>query len=188
MFSIPNRHAVLLLTYIVCVVAISFVQNVVFLLVFLALLILLSIKSFIPLLKRTLYSIVFFNLTISLGYALMIWLQQSDAWDALIRLNVRVFLLTFMSFSLIYHVDFFKALSFSKNLTYLMVIIQSQISVFQRSKEQFQQALMSRSIEKPSLIDRYRMATATVVWLFDKAFFASKEIALALKSRGFFHD
>lgn len=188
-----NRHSLLLLGYLATVLVVSFIHDVTQLMmilaaVILAVVILLSWRALPILLKRTIYVLFFFNLTVSLGYMLMMWLNNTNDWLTLFRLNLRAFLLTFMSFSLIHVIHWHHALLFSHFLTRLMMITQSQILSFRRAQETFQLAFTSRSLRTPTLRDRYRLARSVVLWLFDKAFFASKEMTLALRSRGFFND
>lgn len=188
-----NRHSLLLLGYLATVLAVSFIHDVTLLMmilaaVILAVVMLLSWRALPILLKRTIYVLFFFNLTVSLGYMLMMWLNNTNDWLTLFRLNLRVFLLTLMSFSLIHVIHWHHALFFSPFLTRLMMITQSQILSFRRAQETFQLAFTSRSLRTPTLRDRYRLVRSVVLWLFDKAFFASKEMTLALRSRGFFND
>ncbi len=189
-FSSFNIHAWLLLAYLLLVIALSYLQDVYWFSAGIGLLLLFAWYhgQVGHLLRRTLYVILWFNIVVSIGYIALMVYQDKAAWLPLIRLNLRVFLLTLLSFSVLAHINLFKALSFSEQLTYTLVLAQSQISTFRRASEDFQLALASRSLSPPTLRDRYRSAAATVAWLFEKSFFASKEIALALKSRGFFHD
>jgi cobalt/nickel transport system permease protein len=180
----------LLSAYLLLVTAISYWQDVYWLAAGVSLLLLFAWYQgqVGQLLRRSLYVILWFNLVVSIGYIALMVYQDKAAWLPLMRLNLRVFLLTLLSFSVMAHINLFKALRFSEPLTYTLVLTQSQISTFRRASEDFQLALASRSLNPPTLRDRYRSAAATVAWLFEKSFFASKEIALALKSRGFFHD
>ncbi len=189
-FSSFHRHTWFLVAYLLLVIAISYLQDVYWFSAGIGLLLLVAWYhgQVGQLLRRTLYVILWFNIVVSIGYIALMVYQDKAAWLPLIRLNLRVFLLTLLSFSVMAHINLFKALSFSEQLTYTLVLAQSQISTFRRASEDFQLALASRSLNPPTLRDRYRSAAATVAWLFEKSFFASKEIALALKSRGFFHD
>jgi hypothetical protein len=47
-----------------------------------------------PLLRRTVLSVLAFNSVISLSYIGMAWLQDISPWHTLLRLNLRVILLT----------------------------------------------------------------------------------------------
>ena len=140
------------------------------------------------LLRRALLTVLVFNTVISLSYAIMAWMRDLSPWETLLRLNLRVVLLTTLTFLFIARVNLFRALDFSRNLTYLLGLAYSQAMTFHRAHEEFRLALASRSLGRPRLVDRYRASAATVSWFLEKSIHTATHTAQALRSRGFFHD
>jgi cobalt/nickel transport system permease protein len=180
-------HAYLLL-YLAAVIAATLIHDPVWLAAGLALTLLAAGREAGSLLRRAVLTILAFNTVISLSYAVMAWLQDIPAWETLLRINLRVLLLTSLSFLFIARANLFAALSFSKNLTYVLGLAYSQALTFRRAHDDFRQALASRSLKRPSLIDRYRASAAAASWFIEKALHAATQSSQALRSRGFFHD
>lgn len=140
------------------------------------------------LLRRAVFAVLAFNAVVSLSYAVMAWLQGLSSWDTLLRLNLRVLLLTALSFLFIARVNLFRALDFSQSLSYVLGLAYSQALTFRRAHEDFRLALASRSLRRPRLADRYRASAAAVSWFLEKSLHAAHQSSQALRSRGFFHD
>lgn len=138
------------------------------------------------LLRRVVTTVLAFNLTISLAYLLMAWWQGESPWATLLLINLRVLLLTSLTFLFVERVNLFRALGFSRGLTYLLGLGYSQALTFRRAHEDFRLALASRSLASPGLLDRYRASAAAASWYMEKALATARESAQALKSRGFF--
>jgi len=136
--------------------------------------------------RRALRAVVFFSLVVSVGYAGGALFGQSVSIEYLIRINIRVYLLIFLTFLLTVKVDFLRALNFSRSLTYLATLVLSQIITFRRLFEELRLAAESRRLRRLRLRDGYLQSAAAAVQLFDKAERTSGEIALAMRSRGFF--
>ncbi|UHD16553.1 energy-coupling factor transporter transmembrane protein EcfT [Thiocapsa bogorovii] len=135
---------------------------------------------------RALRAVLFFNLVISVGYAAGALFGQAVSLDYLILINIRVYLLTFLTFTLASRIDILRALRFSRNLTYLVTLVLSQIITFRRLFEDLRLAAESRRLRRLRLRERYLLSAATAVHLFDRAEHDAREIALAMRSRGFF--
>ena len=140
------------------------------------------------LLRRALLAILAFNTVISMSYGLMAWWQDSSPWETLLRLNLRVLLLTSLSFLFIARANLFRALDFSRSLSYVLALAYSQALTFRRTHDDFRLALASRSLRRPGLLDRYRASAAAASWFLEKSLHAATQSAQALRSRGFFHD
>ena len=136
--------------------------------------------------RRALRAVVFFSLVVSVGYAGGALFGQSVSIEYLIRINIRVYLLIFLTFLLTAKVDFLRALNFSRSLTYLATLALSQIITFRRLFEDLRLAAESRRLRRLRLRDGYLQSASAAVQLFDKAERTSGEIALAMRSRGFF--
>ena len=140
------------------------------------------------LLRRALRLVLLFNLAVSLGDLLLAWLRELSPWHTLLLLNLRVLLLTSLTFLFMARVNLFKALAFSPGLTWLLGLAYSQALTFRRSYTDFRLALESRSVRRPRLVDRYRASAAAAARGIDKSLARARETALALRARGFFHD
>ena len=159
----------------------------------LALVLLLAGRDAASLLRRAVLTVLAFNTLISLSYLGMAWWQDAftqapSPWHTLLRLNLRVLLLTCLTFLFIARTNMFQALDFSKSLTYVLGLAYSQTLTFRRAHDDFRLALASRSLTRPSLIDRYRASAAAISWFIEKSLHAATQSSQALRSRGFFHD
>jgi len=183
-----QRDRVYLGLYLVAVLAATLIHDPVWLAVGLALVLLSAGRQAANLLRRAVLTVLAFNTLISLSYIGMAWWQDISPWQTLLRLNLRVLLLTCLTFLFIARSNLFQALSFSKNLTYVLGLAYSQSLIFRRAHEDFRLALSSRSLKRPGLLDRYRASAAAVSWFIEKSLHAATQSSQALRSRGFFHD
>lgn len=183
-----NRDRAALFSYLAAVLAVSYLHNPLWLAAGLGLTLFICGREAGRILRRALLAVLMFNLIISLSYAVMAWLQNISPWPTLLRLNLRVLLLTMLTFLFITRVNLFRALDFSPGLTYALGLAYSQSLTFRRAHEDFRLALASRSLQRPRLIDRYRASAAAASWFLEKALHAAAQSAQALRSRGFFHD
>ncbi len=140
------------------------------------------------LLARTIRSVLFFNLVVSVSYAALSLLRGGIDGETLARLNLRVLALTSLTFLVTERIDPFRALSFSRSLLFLLTLAYGQIAVFRRMLDDFRLALRSRSPVRPRTADLYRHAGATGAFFLEKALHDSTEITQAMRSRGFTHD
>jgi len=137
--------------------------------------------------RRALLSVIFFTSIVTVSYVPIALAQgEFSAWYVGL-LNLRVFLLAFLTFLLADRINLFRALAFSRTLLFLLTIAYGQIITFRRLFVEFRAALSSRTIERPSMLDVYLHGASTAGWFFRKALHESREITLAMKSRGFFH-
>jgi cobalt/nickel transport system permease protein len=135
---------------------------------------------------RALRAVLLFNLVISVGYVAGALFGQAVSIDYLILVNLRVYLLIFLTFTLAAKVDLLRALSFSRGLSFLATLALSQIITFRRLFEELRLAVESRRLRRPRLRERYLQNAAAAVHLFDRAEHDAREIALAMRARGFF--
>lgn len=181
-----SRERALLIGYGLAVLAATLVHEPLLLAFGLGVTLLLAGRAAPAVLKRTLRAVLAFNLAISLGYVLLAWLREFSPWHTLLLLNLRVLLLTGLTFTFLVRVNLFKALEFSRNLTWLLGLAYSQALTFRRSYDDFRLALVSRSLQRPRLADRYRASAAAASWFMDKGLATARETAQALRARGFF--
>lgn len=183
-----KRDRVLLVLYVGAVVATTLVHDPRPLAAGLIGLLLLAGREAPRLLRRSLRVILMFNLAVSLGYLLLAHLRGFSPWDTLLLINLRVLVLTLLSFLFIDRVNLFRALDFSPTLSWLLALAYSQALGFRRVHADFRLALTSRSLKRPRLMDRYRASAAAAAWFMDRALATARESALALRARGFFGD
>lgn len=183
-----NRDRLLLLGYGAGILAGTLVHDPAWLAAGLGLVLAAAGREAWGLLRRALLAILAFNAVISLSYGLMAWWQDSSPWETLLRLNLRVLLLTSLSFLFIARANLFRALDFSRSLSYVLALAYSQALTFRRTHDDFRLALASRSLRRPGLLDRYRASAAAASWFLEKSLHAATQSAQALRSRGFFHD
>jgi cobalt/nickel transport system permease protein len=183
-----KRDHVYLSLYLASVLAATLIHSPVLLGAGLALVLLAAGRDGFSLLRRAVLTVLAFNAVINLSYAAMAWMGDLSPWETLLRLNLRVVLLTTLTFLFIARANLFRALDFSKSLTYVLGLAYSQAMTFRRAHEDFRQALASRSLKRPGLMDRYRASAAAASWFLEKSLHAATQSSQALRSRGFFHD
>ena len=165
--------------------ALLYVKSINILLFALPILWIVSSRDFVKLNKKVIKSIFLFNLSITLGYALMGYLKGVFVFRYLTYINLKVYLLTYFVFWFFSKVDMIKFFSFSKELSYLLSISLSQIISYKKTYEDMRLAFKARVIKK--LKERQKgFVVNSFRFFFEKALNDSKERSLAMKSRGFF--
>jgi energy-coupling factor transporter transmembrane protein EcfT len=175
-----------LLAYLAAVVAATLVHDPRWLGAGLAVALLAAGRDAPRLLRRTILAMLAFSAVVSVGYVVGGWLAGNLSPEYLIRINIRVCLLTFLTSLMVSRVDFLRALNFSRLASYLATLILSQTVTFRRLFEELRQAADSRRLRRLPLRAGYAQSAAAAVHLFDKAERTTAEIALAMRSRGFF--
>lgn len=180
------KDQLLLFGYIVVVIAATFVHDPCWLAAGLLAAAVLAGRQSLAIGWRALRAVLFFSLLISLGYLATALFGQPVSLDYLILVNIRVFFLIFLTFTLAAKVDILRALSFSRSLTYVTTLALSQIITFRRLFEDLRLAAESRRLRRLPLRERYLQSAAAAAHLFDRAEHDAREIALAMRARGFF--
>lgn len=140
------------------------------------------------LLRRALFAIMTFNLTVSAGYAVIALWQGSFVADYLLLVNLRVLLLVYLGFWFVGAVDLLAALAAWPLASLLATLAIGQIKTFERVLRDFRLAFESRNLARPRLIDRARSAAAQTQTLLDKSLASAQDAALGMRSRGAFDD
>lgn len=140
------------------------------------------------LLKRTIWAILAFNLTVSLGYVMVANWQGNFRADYLLLVNLRVVLLVYLGFWFASRVDMVATLYGWPTLELLANLALSQTRLFSRIVHDFRLAFESRNPARPRLADRARNAAAQGQTLLDKSLASGTEVTLAMRSRGMFDD
>jgi len=180
------RDRLLLIGYAAAVIAATSVHDPRWLAAGLGLALLAAGRDAPRLLRRTLLAMLAFSAVVSVGYVVAGLLAGNLNPEYLIRINIRVCLLTFLTSLLVARVDFLRALNFWPAASYLATLILSQVVTFRRLFDELRQAADSRRLRRLPLREGYAQSAGAVVHLFDKAERTAGEIALAMRSRGFF--
>ena len=140
-------------------------------------------------LRRSLLAILAFNLSVSLGVAIIgLWRAGVNGIDTawLLLANLRVLLMVYLGFWFVARVNLLAALAGWPTATLIATLVLGQTRAFERLLRDYRLAFESRNILRPRLIDRRHHADAQAVALLDKAQAQSTEVALAMRSRGAF--
>jgi cobalt/nickel transport system permease protein len=137
--------------------------------------------------RRALLATAAFSGMVSLAYAGYAWWQfHTLPLDWLLTVNLRVLLMALLTFLFIERVNLFQALSFSRRLSFLLVLAVSQSLGLHRTLAEFRLGLQSRSPRPAGLAARYRAAAHAAAWLLDRALANAHESAQAMQARGMF--
>lgn len=182
------RARIALLAYLAAIVLATMVHEVGFLALGLGLVLALAGRDWLRILRRACIAILLFNLVVTLSYGVVATLQGTFSIEFVVLVNLRVLLLTSLTFLFVSRVNPFEALAFSRSLTYLFTLAYSQSMAFKQALENFRLAFKSRRIEQVRLRDRYRHSARMGVHFLDKSLHQATEITQVMRSRGFFDD
>jgi cobalt/nickel transport system permease protein len=138
--------------------------------------------------KKAFLAVAIFNIVITVSYVVITLMRGDFSLHYVALINLRVFLLTFMTFLFVSNINPFKALAFSRSLQYVLILAYSQVLTLRRLFEEFRLALKSRSPVRPAARDLYRHGATTGAFLLHKSLSDTADITQAMKSRGFFND
>ena len=184
--SMNPRHW--LAAYLAAVISLTFVHQSWLLAALLAFALACSGEARWRLLRRAVSAVLAFNLSVSLGYAVVALWQGRFSGDYLLLVNLRVLVLVFLGFWFVSRVNLLQALAFSPTLSFLAALAIGQVTAFSRIVRDFRLAFASRNCAAISMTDRARHASAQASHLFDKSICSAADTAMALRSRGSFDD
>lgn len=183
-----NGQTAILIVYLTVVFAITVIHNTAALAVALLGAIVFTGDRRWHIARRSLLAVVLFNSVVTVSYVLLTALQGGFSLYFVALINVRVFLLTYLTFLMVERVNPFKALAFSNTLSYLFSLAYGHIITFRRLHDDFRMALKSRTIKRARMRDLYRHGGAAGAFFLQKSLHDTTEITEAMKSRGFFND
>lgn len=140
------------------------------------------------LLRRATIAVLAFNLTVSLGYAVVALWRGDFNVAYLLLVNLRVLLLVFLGIWFAARIDVIAAIGVSPTLTFVATLTLGQLRAFERIVNDFTFAFVSRNPAPPRILDRAHHAAAQGIALMDKTMAAATESAMAMRSRGAFDD
>ncbi|HIE35353.1 MAG TPA: hypothetical protein EYP79_04075 [Campylobacterales bacterium] len=178
------RDRVIFYFYIFFLILFTLIHNIYILAIFIILLFIFSKKDFFYLFKKTFLSIIFFNFIVTISYLLMSLFKKVD-FTFLILFNLRVFLLTYLTFWVFEKINIFKILP--KRFAILIAFSFSQIVFFKNAFLDFWMGVSSRwsSFGYGKWINSLKSLSFNFL---NKALHNSQEINMGMKSRGFFDD
>lgn len=182
----PRQAQGWLLAYLAAVVTVTLVHDARVLAVGLGAALLLAGTQRWRLLRRTLGAVLWFNLSVSAGYAPLAWWQQRLQAEVLVLMNLRVLLLVFLGFWCVARVNLLQALAFSRTLSLVATLAAGQVAVFTCVLQDFRLAFVSRTPGRARLDDRLRHAAGQATHLLDQSVARAAESAMAMRSRGCF--
>ncbi len=182
------KDRALLAGYLIAVVGITFIHDPIWLAALLTVALVLAGREAPVIARRAMLAVLLVNIAVSLGYVLMASLDGHPWALFVLRLNLRVYLLTFLALWLARHLDLVAAVAFSPSLKFLIAVVLSQLQGLRRMARDFQHAFASRTPARPTLLDRYRGAGRAGRALMDKAETQATELNQGLTARGFFDD
>jgi cobalt/nickel transport system permease protein len=183
-----NKDTTGLLIYAAAVVAVTLVHHPGALGAGLVVAVAIAGRRVLSLARRALFAVLLFNLAVTVSYVVISLLRDELSLYFVLLINLRVFLLTFLTFLTIDRINLFNALSFSTTLSYLLTLAASQMVVYRRLYDDFRMAFKSRSPRRGKQKDLYRHGASTVSFFLQKSYRESTEITDAMTSRGFFND
>ena len=174
---------IMFFVYLTAVLLVAISNNVWFIGILLLVALLLSGRKILKLLKQTLVVLFFVNFVISVFYICLATVSHSFSYYSLIIFNLRTFTLLFFSFLMLRKVNVFSVFSFSKSLSFLLILSYSQILAFKKTYNDFSLAYKSKTIVKPKIKELHTFIANTTVFFIRQAMTNSTEILMALKSR-----
>jgi cobalt/nickel transport system permease protein len=177
-----------LVLYLGVVLFVTSVHNQFFLAGVLALTLLVAGGRCFKIAKKAALAVLMFNSIVTVSYILVTWLEGGFSAGYVVLMNLRVFLLTYLTFLLNERINLFRAFDFSPTLMYLMSLAYSQTVLFRRLLVDFRQALKSRALERLAVADLYRHGSRVASFFVTKSMADAAVVTEAMKSRGFFND
>jgi len=182
------KARIALLAYLAAVILGTTVHELGALALALGLVLALAGRDWLRILRRACIAILLFNVVITLSYGVIAGLRGTFSLEFVVLVNLRVLLLTSLTFVFVSRVNPFEALAFSRSLTYLFTLAYGQSMAFKQALLDFRLAFRSRCIERVGLRDRYRHSATMGVYFLDKSLHRATEITQVMRSRGFFDD
>ncbi|MBU1699488.1 MAG: energy-coupling factor transporter transmembrane protein EcfT [Candidatus Eisenbacteria bacterium] len=182
------KDRITLAAYFCLVVLATAIHDLFYLAAMLACVYMLAFRRSIMIARKAALSIIIFNSVVTLSYIGISLLNNKISLYYICLINLRVFLITSMTFLLHERFSPFRAFAFSQTLLFLLTLSYSQINTFKKLAVDFHLALKSRSIRRLAIRDLYRHAATLGGFFLQKAVTQASEVSQAMRSRGFIND
>lgn len=140
--------------------------------------------------RRAAIAVALFCAAVTLPWlALAAWRGEPSmevAATAVARINLRAFLLTYLTLGVFARIDVPRSLSFSRPLAVGSTIVAAQIRLLRRVLDEHRAAFEARTLGSASRATRLAHVASSVGALTARALHESEEIAAAMESRGLF--
>jgi len=184
-----KRHTLVLLVYLGAVLGVGFIHSLLVLAMLLGFALIAAGPVRWRLLRRSVLAGLGVTLCVGGGYAVMSLVQGELHGVVVLRLTLRVVLLTFFGCWFVSRGNLLRALAFSPALARLATIAAGQVGVFTTLVRDFRLAAISRSGGiRLTWVQRLRQAAALSAQLMDKAVANAEQNTRALRARGAFDD
>jgi len=160
-------------------------KEIVFIALLLSFFLCISYKKIFYMTKKTMQSLLFFNVSISLGYFIAALIKGTDPYHYILYINLKVFTLTYFVFYFFHKINMVEFFAFSKDLSFLLMITLSQIISYKKTYTDFKLAYKARVIKQLRSREK-KFIIKVFEFFFSKALKDSKERTMAMKARGFF--
>lgn len=177
-----------LLCWLGAVVAASFIHHPAVLAALLLCALIAQGRQGAAVLKRALIAVAVVNLAISLAFIVQAVLNDQPWTMFVLRLNLRVLLLTVLTLWFARAARLERALDFSPSLTFLLVLVRGQVDVLRAMVTDHRQAFVSRNPSTPGLNARMFASARAASAMMCKAECQAEALNHGMRSRGFFDD
>jgi len=183
------RHTLGLLAYLAAVLAVSFIHAPLVLSGLIGVGLLAAGRARWRLLRRSVLAGLGVTLCVGGGYVLMSLWRGEFHGLVVLRLALRVLLLTFLGCWFVSRGNLLRAVAFSPSLARLTAIAAGQVAVFTTLVRNFRLAAISRSGGlRLTWAQRLRQGAALSAQLMDKAVASAEQNTRALRARGVLDD
>lgn len=182
------RDRLLALLYVIIVVTASMIQDVRVLGLLCALVLIAGGPRTPRLARRALLATGFFAGLVTLAWMVTAAIDGTVPWLALIRLNLRVFTLTSLTFLAVDRLDPQRITAGAPRVQALTVLILAQVGVYRRLLGEFRLAHRSRTCRRPAVRESVAMGAALGATFLRRAEHEAGQLTQGMTSRGFFHD
>jgi cobalt/nickel transport system permease protein len=183
-----NRDTLAFIVYCAAVVAITLIHDTGLLALIFALVSLIAGKDWLRVASKALRAVVVFNAIVTVSYTAVSLVRGDFSPGYLVLVNIRVFLLTFLTALAARRLNLLRVFSFSRTMSYVITLALGQLVTFRRMLDDFRMAMTSRTIRRAGLRDMYRHAASSASFFFSRSMNDAAEITHGMKSRGVFDD
>lgn len=183
-----TQDAIAFAVYAAAVVAATLIHDTAVLAVLLAAASIAAGRDFGRTASRALRAILVFNALVTVSYTIVSLIRGGFSPGYLLLVNVRVFLIAFLTALAARRINMLRVFSFSRTLSYVVTLALGQMATFRRIFGDFRMAMESRTLRRAKLRDLYRHAASSASFFYAKAMNDASEITDGMKSRGFFDD
>jgi len=184
------KDKIKLFTAFLLLSVLSFLTNLIYLfailiVILLCMLVLQKKTTNIKIIKKVIFGFLPVMIPLAVLHYIKGFYEKENYLESSLILFIRSFDMTLIIFIFIEHTNMIKAISFSRNLTFLFTIAYSQTEVYRRILTDFKEAKKSRTLTYESYPARVSGVVRQASYFIQRAIHDSEETSNAMKSRGF---